>query len=100
MSHTIAQLVALVRTAKALKAEAEKADEIAKSAIYAANKATGKDEWESAEGTVKLVPVAGRVGFDQSKAQKYLTSAQYDECVTRGKPSTSIRFTMAVTRAA
>jgi hypothetical protein len=94
--HTAAEIVALVRTAKALKAQADKADEIAKQAVRAENERTGRDTWESDEGTVKLSAVAGKETFDKAKAKTFLTDDQYAECVSHGAPTTQVRFTMPI----
>jgi hypothetical protein len=95
--YTASEIVALVRTAKALKVKADKADEIAKTAVRAENERTGRDTWESDDGTVKLSAVAGREGFDKVKVKTYLTAEQYAECVTHSKPTVQVRFTMPVT---
>ena len=97
MANKTEKLVALVRRAKALKAEADKAEAEARKAVLAANELTGLDTWESDDGIVKLSPVAGKSGFDKDIAKKYLTSEQYAECVTHGAPTVQLRFTMPIT---
>jgi hypothetical protein len=103
---THSEIVQLVAEAKALKIQAEAADERAKEAIKARFGDRMTYEWldskgdaivcSSELGTAKISPIAGRETIDKAKVAEILSPKQFAACIKKGESSFQVRFSPAI----